>query len=153
MNCVANGKLLQEKIFENIWIQPASGDAGSALGAALLGWHEYLKKTRTVNRHDSMKGTYLGCSFTNEEIINYLNKVNASFIELEDNELFEKLAENRSYPTIQIKENSVTPIFICGMPRSGTTLCEQILSAHSKVHGAGELRYMMELTNLQDNLL
>ena len=66
LNCVANGKLLQEKIFENIWIQPASGDAGSALGAALIGWHEYLKKTRKVNPHDSMKGTYLGCSFTNE---------------------------------------------------------------------------------------
>ena len=93
LNCVANGKLLQEKIFENIWIQPASGDAGSALGAALIGWHEYLKKTRKVNPHDSMKGTFLGCSFTNEEIINYLNKVNASFIELEDNELFEKLAK------------------------------------------------------------
>ena len=64
--------------------------------------------------------------------------------------LFEKLAENRSYPTIQIKENSFTPIFICGMPRSGTTLCEQILSAHSDVYGAGELRYLLHLTKLQD---
>ncbi len=93
LNCVANGKLLQEKIFENIWIQPASGDAGSALGAALIGWHEYLKRPRKVNPHDSMKGTYLGCSFSNEEIIDYLNKVNASFMELDDYTLFEKLAK------------------------------------------------------------
>ena len=49
LNCVANGKLLEKKIFNDIWIQPASGDAGSALGAALVGWHEYLNKPRKVN--------------------------------------------------------------------------------------------------------
>ena len=64
--------------------------------------------------------------------------------------LFDKLASSRIYPTIQTKENSIIPIFICGMPRSGTTLCEQILSSHSEVYGAGELRYLLQLTKLQD---
>ncbi len=93
LNCVANGKLIREKIFEDIWIQPASGDAGSALGAALLAWYEYYKNPRKVNSNDSMKGTYLGCKFSNEEIINYLEKIKASYSVLEDSLLFEKLAE------------------------------------------------------------
>ncbi len=93
LNCVANGKLLKEKVFDNIWIQPASGDAGSSLGAALIGWHENLQKSRVVNPHDSMKGTYLGCSFSNEEIIEYLEGINAPFQSLKDSELFEKLAQ------------------------------------------------------------
>ena len=93
LNCVANGKLLKEKIFDEIWIQPASGDAGSALGAALLGWHEYLKNPRVVNPNDSMKGTYLGCDFSNKEIISYLENINVPFQTLEDSELFEKLAQ------------------------------------------------------------
>ncbi len=92
LNCVANGKLLKEKIFDDIWIQPASGDAGSSLGAALIGWHEHLQKPREINPNDSMKGTYLGCNFSNEEIINYLNTINAPFQTLEDDDLFEKLA-------------------------------------------------------------
>ena len=70
LNCVANGKLIKKKIFDDIWIQPASGDAGSSLGAALIAWHEYFKKPRIVNIEDSMKGTYLGCRFSNREIIN-----------------------------------------------------------------------------------
>ena len=93
LNCVANGKLLEEKIFDDIWIQPASGDAGSSLGAALLVWHEYFKKPRKENESDSMKGTYLGCKFSNEEIISYLEKINAPFRVLEDEKLFKKLAE------------------------------------------------------------
>ena len=93
LNCVANGKLLKEKIFDEIWIQPASGDAGSALGAALLGWHEYHKKPRKPNESDSMKGTYLGCDFSNKEIISYLEDINAPYQSLEDIELFEKLAQ------------------------------------------------------------
>ena len=93
LNCVANGKLLEEKIFENIWIQPASGDAGSALGAALIAWHEYHKKPRKVQPEDSMNGTYLGCRFSNLEIINYLKRINVPFQRLNDKKLFEKLAE------------------------------------------------------------
>jgi len=93
LNCVANGKLIKEKIFDDIWIQPASGDAGSALGAALIGWYENLKKIRKPNINDSMKGAYLGCEFSNKEITSYLEKINSSFSELKDSELFEKLAE------------------------------------------------------------
>ena len=93
LNCVANGKLLEEKIFENIWIQPASGDAGSALGASLIGWHEYHKQPRKVQPGDSMNGAYLGCSFSNTEITNYLKNIDAPFQRFNDKELFEKLAE------------------------------------------------------------
>ena len=92
LNCVANGKLIKENIFDNVWIQPASGDAGSALGAALVAWHEYYKKPRKVNPNDSMKGTYLGCSFTNNEIINYLDEIKAPYSTFDDDPLFEKLA-------------------------------------------------------------
>ncbi len=93
LNCVANGKLLQAKVFDEIWIQPASGDAGSALGAALIGWHQYQKQERIVNRHDSMKGAYLGPEFSNKEITQYLNQINAPFHTYSDPELFERLAE------------------------------------------------------------
>ncbi len=93
LNCVANGKLLQEKIFDDIWIQPASGDAGSALGAALVGWHQHQEQERIVNTNDSMKGTYLGPEFSNEEITQYLNQINAPFHTHSDTELFERLAE------------------------------------------------------------
>ena len=92
LNCVANGKLLDKKIFDDLWIQPASGDAGSALGAALLGWYEYSNNSREINPNDSMKGTYLGCDFSNEEIINYLRKIKAPFETFPDEELFEKIA-------------------------------------------------------------
>ena len=62
LNCVANGKLTEKKIFDNIWIQPAAGDAGGALGSALSVWHLYYNKERKVDKlkFDSMKGSYLG---------------------------------------------------------------------------------------------
>ena len=93
LNCVANGKLLREKIFDKIWIQPASGDAGSALGAAYICWHEYLENPRFVKINDSMKGTYLGCFFSNDEIVNYLNLNNLPYTTLKDDQLFDKTAE------------------------------------------------------------
>ena len=93
LNCVANGKLLKEDIFDEIWIQPASGDAGSALGAAQIVWYEYLEMDRLVNFDDSMQGTYLGCEFSNQEIISYLEKIKAPFKTYSDKELFEILAE------------------------------------------------------------
>ena len=92
LNCVANSKLIGQEIFNNIWIQPASGDAGSALGAALIGWYDYLNKPRKVNLSDSMKGTYLGCNFSNEEIINYLKHIKVPFETYQDQELFEKIS-------------------------------------------------------------
>ncbi len=93
LNCVANGKLLDQKIFDDIWIQPASGDAGSALGAALIGWHYDLKMPRKIEKNDSMKGTYLGCEFSNKEIISFLENINAPYHSLQDGLLFNKLAE------------------------------------------------------------
>ena len=93
LNCVANGKLLQKKVFDDIWIQPASGDAGSALGAAFVGWHKYQNQERKVNTNDSMKGTYLGPEFSNEEIIQYLKQINAPFHAQNDPKLFQELAE------------------------------------------------------------
>ena len=83
----------RQKIFDNIWIQPASGDAGSALGAALVGWYYNLKKVRKINKNDSMKGTYLGCEFSNTEIISFLESINATYHSLQDGLLFKKLAE------------------------------------------------------------
>lgn len=68
LNCVANGKLLQSEIFKNVYIQPAAGDAGGALGAALAASHIVFKDKRTLDEYDSMKGTYLGPEFTNREV-------------------------------------------------------------------------------------
>ncbi len=93
LNCVANGKLLREGPFEQIWIQPASGDAGSALGAALVVWHQHFGGPRTVQLADAMKGTYLGPGFANEEIRAYLEQIKAPFHVLDDGPLFERLAE------------------------------------------------------------
>ena len=93
LNCVANGKLLKEKVFDEIWIQPASGDAGSALGSALYTWYTFDNNKRIVNPNDSMKGSLLGASFTNQQIIEYLVNINANFLTLEDDDLFKKVAE------------------------------------------------------------
>ncbi len=93
LNCVANGRLLREGPFEKIWIQPASGDAGSALGAALVAYHQHFDKPRTAQPHDGMAGTYLGPSYTNTEIQAFLKKTNAPYLSLTDPELFEQLAK------------------------------------------------------------
>ena len=85
--------MLQEKVFDDIWIQPASGDAGSALGAALVGWHQDQEEERVVNPNDSMKGTYLGPEFSNDDIIYYLDQIKAPFQTHSDPELFERLAD------------------------------------------------------------
>ena len=73
LNCVANGKLQKEKKFEKIFIQPASGDAGGAVGAALALYYDHFKNKRTINADDSMKGSFLGQHFTNDEILNCLS--------------------------------------------------------------------------------
>ena len=139
LNCVANGRILREGIFKDIWIQPAAGDAGGALGAALAIWYQYCEQTRTVNAnstansreslkseliatnvaveertevltanqavatvaksvahltcHDQMRGSYLGPRFTDAEIIEYLDAVQASYHRLDDAELMPQLAE------------------------------------------------------------
>ncbi|MEI6828533.1 MAG: carbamoyltransferase [Synechococcaceae cyanobacterium ELA445] len=93
LNCVANGRLLREGPFEEIWIQPASGDAGSALGAALVAYHQQFEQPRTPEPGDAMAGTYLGPSFSNAEIKSFLQEVAAPHHTLADPELFERLAE------------------------------------------------------------
>jgi len=93
LNCVANGKLLREGIFKDIWIQPASGDAGSALGAALVAWHQHFERPRTPTAGDAMQGTYLGPRFSNSDISTYLQQIKAPFHSLDDGALFERLAE------------------------------------------------------------
>ena len=93
LNCVANGKILQEKIFDNIWIQPAAGDAGGSLGAALALWHIEQKKERVVNSNDDMKGSYLGTEFNQEEIEKELKSVGANFETIEYQDLISKTAE------------------------------------------------------------
>ena len=93
LNCVANGRLLREGPFEDIWIQPAAGDAGGAVGAALSGWYEYLDKPRTPASGDAMHGTYLGPRYGDAEITAYLDSVNAKYQRLDDAALYPRLAE------------------------------------------------------------
>lgn len=94
LNCVANGRLLREGPFKDIWIQPASGDAGGALGAALCAWHQYLGNSRAADgARDSMKGAYLGPEFSDQEIEAYLRQNNISFMRLKQEEIPEKIAD------------------------------------------------------------
>lgn len=79
LNCVANGKLLSEKIFDELWIQPASGDAGGALGAALFANYQLLNLPRSVDPNDSMQGSYLGPRFSNSKITSFLKEKDAPF--------------------------------------------------------------------------
>ena len=92
LNCVANGKILKNKIFENIWIQPAAGDAGGSLGAALAYWHQELKKPR-LEFKDQMKGSYLGPKFEKETIASVLNKLRANYKELDKDEIISLVAK------------------------------------------------------------
>jgi carbamoyltransferase len=94
LNCVANGKLLRDGCFERIWLQPAAGDAGGALGAALVGYHLFNKKGRQVNgAMDGMRGGYLGPQFANDEIQRRLNAAGAVFEVLEDTQIVEEAAK------------------------------------------------------------
>lgn len=93
LNCVANGRILREGPFEDLWIQPAAGDAGGALGAALFTWHHYLENPRKAVSTDSMAGSYLGPCYSNEEIRNYLVQNAIPFGECPDTQLAEKVAD------------------------------------------------------------
>ncbi len=93
LNCVANGKILEEKIFDNIWIQPAAGDAGGSLGAALALWHIDQGNKRSVNSKDDMKGSYLGTEFDQDEIESELKTLGANFETLKYDKLIDKTAE------------------------------------------------------------
>ncbi len=94
LNCVANGRLLREGLFKDIWIQPAAGDAGGALGAAQIVWYEKYKGEREAdNTHDSMAGAYLGPKFSETEIDSRLNALGAKYEKIEDRQLLPQLAQ------------------------------------------------------------
>ena len=93
LNCVANGKILRDKAFKDIWIQPASGDAGGALGAALALWHKELNKPRKVNLNDSMRGSYLGPLYTQEKIEKELSECGAIFHTVNEKNMIEQAAQ------------------------------------------------------------
>ena len=96
LNCVANGKILKEKIFDNIWIQPAAGDAGGALGAALAMWHKELNNERFYPLKDEMRGSFLGPSFKDDEIEKELNNLGAKFEKFDEDKLLQITAEELS---------------------------------------------------------
>ena len=94
LNCVANGKLLKEKIFDDIWIQPAAGDAGSALGAALFVWHQYLGNARTCNEtDDTQQGSYLGPHFSDDYIETFLKNKNIPHSKLTRPVMIDKISD------------------------------------------------------------
>jgi carbamoyltransferase len=93
LNCVANGKLLRDNCFENIWVQPAAGDAGGALGAALIGYHHFQGQPRKLNgAMDAMKGSFLGPEFAQSEIELRLTEAGAKFTVLTDDDTIERTA-------------------------------------------------------------
>ena len=92
LNCVANGRILREGPFKDIWIQPAAGDAGGALGAALIAWHEYHDQPRQVNGHDAMQGAYLGPRYQDDDIRTQLDAMGAAYQRLDDASLLDRLS-------------------------------------------------------------
>ncbi len=94
LNCVANGKILRENIFKDIWIQPAAGDAGGALGSALFAWYHFLENPRIAdNQNDFQQGSYLGPEFSDSEINFYLEKYGIKAHKTDENELISKTCE------------------------------------------------------------
>jgi carbamoyltransferase len=94
LNCVGNGRILREGPFKDIWIQPAAGDAGGAVGAALAAWHDDQGEPRWADGvHDSMKGAFLGPSYSNDEIAQFLKKIAAPYVQLSEETLLNRLAE------------------------------------------------------------
>jgi carbamoyltransferase len=94
LNCVANGKLLREGIFDDIWIQPAASDAGGAVGAALFVWYQYLQNRRSVdNKTDAMHGAYLGPEFKNGQLVKYIQENNIPYEKLKDEDIPIKIAD------------------------------------------------------------
>ena len=94
LNCVANAKILRDGIFDRIWVQPAAGDAGGSLGAALLVWHQIRGNERKVDGVNySQRGSYLGPAYSNDEIRRFLRAKQIPFVDLRDDELPQKIAE------------------------------------------------------------
>jgi carbamoyltransferase len=93
LNCVANGKILRDKAFTDIWVQPASGDAGGALGGALAVWHKELNMPREVNPNDAMQGSYLGPSYDQNSIEKELLDCGAKFSSVAEDDMIEQTAQ------------------------------------------------------------
>ena len=94
LNCVGNGRILRESPFDDIWIQPAAGDAGGALGAALFTWYQYLENKRSVNgKQDFQKGSFLGPSFTSRQIKEFLDTNGIPYVETPEDKIPQKVAE------------------------------------------------------------
>lgn len=94
LNCVGNGRILREGPFKEVWIQPAAGDAGGAVGAALAAAHRFLAMPREIEgTGDAMKGAFLGPSHSNEEIERFLKKIGASYVRLSEDSMFARVAE------------------------------------------------------------
>ena len=96
LNCVANGKILKEKIFDRIWVQPAAGDAGGSLGAALALWHIEQNNSRVVSLSDDMQGSYLGPEYSQKHIEEQLDRVGAKYKVLDEEDLIERVANDIS---------------------------------------------------------
>jgi carbamoyltransferase len=96
LNCVANGKILKEKIFDNIWVQPAAGDAGGSLGGALAFWYIEKNNPRTIDNEDSMQGSYLGPEYLQKEIEKQLDSAEAKYEIFNDEELLDRVASDLS---------------------------------------------------------
>jgi carbamoyltransferase len=94
LNCVGNGRILREGPFKGIWIQPAAGDAGGAVGAALSAWYGYENQPRRATGTDQMKGSYLGPKHTNAAIESFLKQVEASYELLDDEHFYSRLAKD-----------------------------------------------------------
>ena len=94
LNCVANGKIYSEGIFDNIWIQPAAGDAGGSLGAALALWHLELNQNRKINPNDGMQGSYLGPEYSQKEIEEHLNSIGAKYNILTEDKIVNQTSED-----------------------------------------------------------
>ena len=93
LNCVANGKIIKENIFKNVWVQPASGDAGGAIGSALAYYYHELKNVRPEKSNDLMKGSFLGPSFNQAEVVKTLTNIGAIYQEIGDSEIFDETAK------------------------------------------------------------
>ena len=100
LNCVANGKILREGLFRDVWVQPAAGDAGGALGAALAAWHLYESKPHRAREGDLMRGAFLGPHFSEEQIRGYLDSVGGVYELFDEGDLLDRVAEVISHGAV-----------------------------------------------------